>query len=297
MDFPTKNEMAAYLEAYATRFSLPVRLNAHVRRLAKKDDHFLLTCDEQDFEAQHVVVASGAFQTPRVPAFAADLDPRIVQLHAAHYRNPAQMRPGPTLVVGAGNSGAEIAIESAQAGHQTWLAGRETGHIPARAYAFGGRPFWFFANGILSVETPIGRRVRAKAINHGGPLISLSMSDVVREGVLRAPRMTAVVNGRPALEDGRIVDVSNVVWCTGFGNDFGWIELPIFASDGTPMHERGTVPSQPGLYFVGLPFLSKLASALIGGVGGDAKHVVDAIAARTRPPSKRPFETHAVVGR
>ena len=205
------------------------------------------------------VVATGAFQTPNIPGFAAGLDPAVVQVHAGAYRRPSQLEDGAVLVVGAGKSGAELALEAARAGHRTYLAGRSTRAIPAPAYAFGGRFFWFFANHVLSVSTPIGRRARPHVIRHGGPLIRLRMEEVVRAGVERTGRVVGTQAGRPVLEDGRAVDVANVIWCTGFARDFGWIDLPMLDSDGLPRHDRSVAADVPGRYFVGLPFLSKLA--------------------------------------
>lgn len=278
--FPTKDEMAEYLETYVDRFQLPVRLGVRVDRLSRERNGYLLSGGGRTIEASQVVVATGAHQTRRIPAGARTLDSSILQLHAADYRNPAQVREGPVLVVGAGNSGAEIAIELAQAGHPTRLAGKSTGHIPAAAYAFNGLFFWFLANKILSVDTPIGRRARPRAQSHGGPLIRLTVKEVTDAGVELVPRVASVHDGWPVLEDGRKVEPSNVIWCTGFGHDFSWIDLPGLASNRLPEHDRGVMRSQPGLYFIGLPFLSKLASAFIGGVGDDAKRVVRTIATR-----------------
>ncbi len=278
--FPTKDEMAEYLEAYVHHYKLPVRLGVRIDRLSSEGNGYVLAAGERAIEASQVVVATGAHQTKRIPVWAGALDSSILQVHAADYRNPAQVREGPVLVVGAGNSGAEIATELAKAGHPTSLAGRSTGHIPAAAYAFNGLFFWFLANKILSVDTPIGRRARPKAQSHGGPLIQLTLKEVTDAGVDLLPRVATVHEGRPMLEDGRRVDVSNVIWCTGFGHDFSWIDLPGLAPDRLPEHDRGVMPSQPGLYFIGLPFLTKLASAFVGGVGDDAKRLVRTIAAR-----------------
>jgi putative flavoprotein involved in K+ transport len=276
--FPTKDEMADYLRRYVEEFRLPVRLGCGVDRLARNGEGFLVAAAEGVFEAQHVVVATGAFRTRLLPQFAAGLDGGIRQLHAADYMNPGQLREGPVLVVGAGNSGAEIAMEAARAGHTTWLAGRDTGHIPAAAYIWNGRLFWFLANRVLSVATPVGRKVRPKALSHGGPLIRLTMEEVTSTGVERVDRVSDVVDGQPRLQDGRVLEAANVVWCTGFGHDFSWIELPALDEAGMPRHDRGVSQSVPGLYFVGLPFLSKLASAFIGGVGEDAARVADRVA-------------------
>jgi putative flavoprotein involved in K+ transport len=204
----------------------------------------------------------------------------VIQLHSGDYRNPSQLQEGAVLVVGAGNSGSEIALEAAQAGHHTWLAGRSTGEVPPAAYSFDGRLFWFVANKVLTVGTQFGRKARGPILSKGGPLINLKRQDVIRAGVEATPRVTSVIGGRPQLEDGRRLDVANVIWCTGFGHDFSWIRLPVLDADGMPNHERGVVDSELGLYFVGLPFLSKFASAFVGGVGEDAAAIVQHAAVR-----------------
>jgi putative flavoprotein involved in K+ transport len=284
--YPTKDEMADYLESYAERFRLPVRRGVRVDRVSRPGDTYLVRAGDRTLEAAHVIVATGAHQTRLIPPLAGDLDPEIVQLHAGDYRNPGQLRSGATLVVGAGNSGAEIAMEAAAAGHRSYLAGRGTGRIPPVAYALGARPFWFLANRVLSVATPVGRRARRRILGGGGPLIRLDMRQVLDAGVVRMPRVTAARDGLPVFEDGRTAEVANVVWCTGFGLDFSWIDLPVVRADGMPEHDRGIVRSQPGLSFVGLPFQSKLASAFIGGVGGDAAYVVRQVAADLRALSR-----------
>jgi putative flavoprotein involved in K+ transport len=128
---PTKDQMAEYLESYAVRFELPVRTGVRVGRLSRDGDSFGVETAGGRLEAAQVVVATGAYQNPKVPAFAAELDPGIVQLHSVDYRNPSQLREGGVLVVGVGNSGADISIELAQT-HPTWLAGKQSGHIPVR---------------------------------------------------------------------------------------------------------------------------------------------------------------------
>ena len=194
-------------------------------------------------------------------------------------------------MVGAGNSGSEIAIESAQAGHRTWLAGRSTGQVSPAAYSLDGRLFWFVANHVLTVRTPLGRKARKLMLSHGGLLINLTREDVTRAGVELTPRVASVVGGRPKLDDGRCLDVANVVWCTGFGHDFSWIRLPVLDADGMPRHERGVLPSEPGLYFVGLPFLTRFASALVGGVGRDAGEIVEHAARALSPVGRLAAES------
>ena len=281
--FPTKDEMAAYLEAYAERFELPVRLSTPVDRLEHDGDTYVLTAGRRRLEVDHVVIATGAYRTPRIPGFARELDPNVVHLHVDAYRNPHDLQDGPVLVVGAGNSGAEIALEAAAGGHQTWLSGRHPGHIPSVVHVGGDRVFWWFASRVLSTATPIGRRARTKNLAHGAPLIRIKPGDLVSAGIERVPRVAGVREGLPQLEDGRLLDAANVVWCTGFRNDFSWIRIPVFDEDGMPMHERGVVSSERGVFFVGLPFLYSLTSSLVGGVGRDAEHVVRRIGALAEP--------------
>jgi len=274
--FPTKDQVADYLEAYATRFDLPVRTGVRVDRLSRDRDRDLVAAGDRRLEADHVVVASGAYQRPRIPAFAAELDPGILQLDPNRYRDPSQLPGGGVLVVGAGNSGAEIAFEVSGT-HPTWLSGPDTGHIPVRSGSRWDRlltpPVWWFASRVLTVQTPIGRKVRPKALTTTAPLERVRPKELAAAGVERLPRTVGVRDGSPLLEDGRVMDVATVLWCTGFRPDFAWVDLPVFDQDGVPRHHRGVVGSQPGLYFLGLWFLSAFTSSLLGGVGSDAEHI------------------------
>jgi putative flavoprotein involved in K+ transport len=289
---PTKDAMGDYLEAYARRFALPVRCGVRVERVSRLGDRFLILAQDHQFEADNVVVAMANFQKPRVPAFANDLNPRIVQLHSFDYRNPTQLQSGGVLIVGAGNSGAEIALDVARE-HETWVAGPDTGHVPFRIEGFVARhlliPFIFRVvfHRVLTVATPLGRKVRAKALHVGGPLVRTKPRDLIAAGVKRVPRVMTAKNGLPVLEDGRVLDVANVVWCTGFHPGFSWIDLPVFGHDGEPEHHRGVVTREPGLYFVGLHFLSALSSVMIHGVGRDAARIADRISATGRKADEK----------
>ena len=283
--FPTKDEMADYLESYAQRFALPVRHGISVDRLTREGDWYVVRAGHRTFEARHVVVAMSSFQRPRVPVFAGALDREILQLKSVDYRNPDQLRPGGVLVVGGGNSGAEIALEVSRS-HRTWMSGRSTGHVPFRIDGLAARLFLarfmlrLVFHRILTMSTPLGRRVRPAAISMGTRLIRTKPADLAAAGVHRVPRVAGVHEGRPRLEDGRVLDVANVIWCTGFEAGSSWIDLPGFDVSGEPVHRRGVVPGEPGLYFVGLHFLYAFSSSMIHGVGRDAAHVVDTIALR-----------------
>lgn len=277
--FPTREEMADYLVDYAARFELPVRNGVRVDRLTREDDRYVVTAGGQRFEADQVVVASGALGTPRVPGFASALDPRIVQLHSSEYRNPSQLRDGPVLLVGAGNSGAEIAFEVART-HPALLAGRDVGKIPVR---HGTGPFRLFVpvfrfvgHRVLTKGTPIGRKVGPKLAPHT-PLIRVQPKDLAAAGVERVPKVAGVRDGLPVLEDERVLDVANVIWCTGFTQDFSWLDVSTFDDQGEPKHERG-VAEVPGLYFVGMLFQYSLTSDVLPGIGRDAKYIARHIA-------------------
>ena len=293
--FPTKDAMADYLELYARHFALPVRSGVRVDRLSRLGDRFIVVAGKQRIEAENVVVAMGHYQRPRRPAFAGELAPGIVQLHSFEYRNLAQLQPGDVLIVGMGNSGAEIAVETVSR-HRTWVAGRETGHVPFRVDGLAARLFLsrlvlrVIFHRVLSIATPVGRRLRPKMLHRAAPLIRTKPRDLAAAGVIRAPRVVGVRNGLPLLEDGRALDVANVIWCTGFDPAFSWIDLPVFGPDGQPQHEAGVVTAEPGLFFVGLPFLYAFSSEMIHGVGRDAARIAAAIAdrARTASVSARP---------
>ena len=279
--FPTKDEMADYLEAYARRFRLPVRSRVRVHQLSKLGEGFMVNTSDGRYQADHVVVAMANYQVPKVPEFARELDPHIVQLHSHDYRNPSQLQDGAVLVVGVGNSGADIAIEVAHT-HPTWLSGKESGAIPFPIDGFFGRQILFrvirfIGHHILSLKTPIGRKARPKMLFHAAPLIRVKLKDITAACVQRVPRVVGVDDGKPQLADGQRLDVSNVIWCTGFQPGFAWIDLPIFGERGVPMHDAGIVRQFPGLYFVGLHFLYALSSASLVGVGRDAERIAKAI--------------------
>jgi putative flavoprotein involved in K+ transport len=287
--FPTKDEVADYLEAYAARFELPVQLGVWVERLSKDGERYVVTAGEQRFEANNVVVAMAPYQLPKVPPFAHELDPGIVQMHSSEYRNPSQLQDGGVLIVGAGNSGAEIGLEVARQ-HPTWMSGRHVGHVPFRIETAFGRHLGiplvirFIFHRVLTVNTPIGRKIRPKLLSGAGPLVRLKPQDLRAAGIERVPRVVGVRDGLPVVGDGRPLEVENVIWCTGFRPDFSWIDLPVFGDEEEPkepLHSRGIVTGMPGLYFVGLFFLYALSSSLLSGVGRDAKFIAETIAARS----------------
>jgi putative flavoprotein involved in K+ transport len=289
--FPTKDEMGDYLEAYAARFELPVRPGVFVDRVFRDGERYVVESGHRMFEADNVVVATGAHRTPRRPAFAPELDPRITQLHSADYRNPTQLRDGGVLVVGVGNSGAEIAFELART-HDVYQAGTPSAEIPVRHGSVPSRfvlpVIRFLGKHVLTVRTPIGRKIRPRFIATATPLIRVKEADLAVAGVERVPRVAGVRDGLPLLADGRVLDVANVVWCTGFHYDFSWIDLPALAGGGEPPHERGVVEAAPGLYFVGLAFQYAAASEVLPGVGRDAAYIARRLASAAASVARAP---------
>jgi putative flavoprotein involved in K+ transport len=280
--YPTARETADYLESYAARFELPVRTGMRVDKLRKDGERFVVLCGERRFEAAQVVVATGFYGIPSVPGFAPELAPGIVQMHSSDYRDPSQLQPGGVLLVGAGNSGADIAIEASKT-HRTWLSGRDKGQVPFRIETRFARfvlpMLWLVASRVLTVNTPLGRKVQPHVLASGAPRIRVKADDLEAAGVEQVPRTVAVAEGLPVLEDGRVLDAANVIWCTGFRQDFSWIDVPVFGEDHQLRHERG-VTSEPGLYFLGLDFLYAFTSENVGGVGRDARYIAKRINSR-----------------
>jgi putative flavoprotein involved in K+ transport len=280
--FPTKDEMGDYLENYAKHFDLPVKNNVKVDGLSREGNKYFVTAGELNFEAEHVIIAMSNYQVPKVPKFAEEINPDIVQIHSFDYRNPAQLQDGAVLVVGAGNSGSELALEAAKNEHEVWLSGRDTGHIPFDIEGTLGKLIMirlvvrFLFHRIITTGTPIGRRLRPKITSQGGPLIRNKPKDFIQYGINRIPKIVGVKDGLPVDENNEVIDAKNIIWCTGFYPAFSWIDIPIF-NDREPMQDRGVVKNEPGLYFVGMHFLYSLSSAMIHGAERDAEYVVSVI--------------------
>lgn len=280
--YPTKDEMADYLESYAEAFSLPMRNNVRVDALAADGPRFRLAAGPLRFSADNVIIATSPDLIPFVPEFAQELDPRICQLHSIEYLNPGQLRPGSVLVVGAGNSGADISLELGQQ-FDVMLSGRDNGHIPFPLNGFTGAVIYplirFVFHRVLTVHNPMARKIgRHLEAGHGLPVVRVKPKQLAAAGVERVPRVAGVKDGMPVLEDGRVLDVTNVIWCTGYRPDYSWIDLPGFAGS-RPAHRRGIVEGLPGVYFLGLHLQYSASSSQINGLGRDSGFTAKAIAA------------------
>ena len=299
--WPTGREMGDYLEAYARQFRLPVRSGVRVERVEPIGGGFVVTTDDgHRLAARQVVVATGPFRAPYVPEVAGALDPSIRQLHSHEYRDPSQIPDGPVLVVGLSHSGADIAFELANAGHPTYLSGKSAGQMPIKVVdTQRARVGWpivqFMFKHVLTIRTPMGRRMRPHVRQGGGPLLRVRLGDLDRAGVERYDaKVVAVRDGKPELADGTVLDVATIVWATGYRPDYGFVKAPVTGADGWPEETRGISPTLPGLYFLGVPFQYAFSSMLVTGAGRDARFVVERIAERVAKTASRPLATAVV---
>ena len=275
-NLPTKDEMADYLSGYAKKFSLPVKLNTKVTELKKTGDVFEIDTSAGKLLAKNVIVSTGTNPNAYIPPFALELNKNIVQIHSSEYKNPESFPASNTLVVGAGTSGVEIAIELSKS-RPVMISGKGTPHIPDFLFRYFGNLYWLLIHNLLTVKTPAGRKAKPKIIGGGAPLISVSMENIKEAKIEQLPRVKGVKDGNPQFEDGRVIPVSSVVWATGYKPDFSWIKFDVTENNGWPKTKRGISEEFAGLYFVGMVFQYGLTSGLVGGVGRDAAFVVKQI--------------------
>lgn len=292
-DYPTAAQLADYLERYVAAFALPVRTSTRVEHLtADGGGRFrLLLSTGEEVEARRVVVAAGAHHRRIAPRFAHDLDAGIRQLHSLDYHGPEDLAEGPVLVVGVGNSGTDIALEAAAAGHVTTAAGRVPGQVPGRIDTpIGNLISEIFIRRLrnLTIDTEKGQRFREEHRGHGVNLVRNHMSDLAKAGVRHVGRIAGATDGRPVLEDGEVLEATTVVWCTGSLPQLNWLDIPAaFDEGGWPRQFRGIAEAVPGLAFVGLPFQYAAASPTLMGMGRDAQYVVDRLLAADSPAPDR----------
>jgi putative flavoprotein involved in K+ transport len=267
--YPGGLEVAAYLTDYARHFGLPVELNSRVRAIRKTGGGYIVELDDRIYEADQVVVATGPFQVPFVPALAAGLGPDVVQLHSSAYRSPEAIPEGRVVVVGGGNTGFQIAEELSRS-HEVHLSiGSRQMPLPQRI--LGRDLFWYLdATGLIRKTTAsrIGRRMEGRDTLIGSSPRALRR----RFGVELHRRAVDAAGSTMVFGDGGTVDAGSVVWATGFRVDHSWIDVPVFDRNGRVLHRRGVTES-PGLYFLGLSWLHTRGSALLGWVGDDAEHI------------------------
>lgn len=268
--YPTRDQVVAYLQQYAQTFQLPIELNTKVTGVTPIADGYLVETNRGSYRARQVVIATGPFQRPFIPSIAKGLSPAVYQIHSTAYQNPAQLPPGPVLVVGAGNSGAQIAEELGRERPVLLSAGKRSPYLPQRI--LGKDLFWWlFRLGLMAAsrDSWLGRKLRQK-----DPLIGTDLRRL--SGVEMMGRTESASGASVTFAGGRSAEVSSVIWATGFRPDYGWIKAPVLGADDWPVHQRG-VTAAPGLYFLGLPWQHTRGSALLGGVGADAAYLAERI--------------------
>ncbi|PAD73972.1 flavin-containing monooxygenase [Paenibacillus campinasensis] len=273
--FPDKAEMAAYLAKYADMFEFPIRYGDEVFAVHQEEEGFLVNTAQGDYHARQVIVATGPFQTPRIPELAASLPADIVQLHSSSYRNPSQLQSGSVLVVGGGNSGAQIAYELSHTRETHLSMSKRPRHLPM---VLGGKGmFWWLDKlGLLRASSTsfVGKLLKRQ----GDPIFGYELKQAMKYGKVKLHGKT--VGGSESgvrFEDDSELQVRNIVWATGFASDYGWLQMKGALNDeGGVRHSRGISPV-PGLYYVGLPWQTHRGSALLAGVSEDARCIVEAI--------------------
>jgi putative flavoprotein involved in K+ transport len=276
--YPTKDQVADYLTSYAATFDLPIRLNTRVTALQRSPDHgYRLTTSDTTVHARKVVVATGPFHTPHIPAVATGLADQVTQLHSSHYRNPDQLPPGPVLVVGGGNSGFQIAAELATTRTVDLAIGTRNATVPQRP--LGRDIFWWQT--ITGLITAPATSRRGHWMRRGeGTVIGLSTRDLRRAGTTLRPRLISTHDNHAVFSDDTTLRVSTVVWATGFHRDHSWINIPeALDGNGHLRQIRGITPAA-GLYVLGQPWQHTAGSALLGFVHHDGAHLAAHITAR-----------------
>jgi putative flavoprotein involved in K+ transport len=273
--YPGKDDVAGYLQAYAAKFELPVRLNTSVTSLTRSDGTYVAKAGDEVLEASQVVVATGPFHVPFVPPIAGTLDPSVYQIHSAGYRRPQSVPPGKVLVVGAANSGCQIARELSVTHAVELSAGQRIPAIPQRPL---GRDIWKWATALrldqVTADSRLGSRLagRDQVIGPGPRRLAR------RHGIRLRTRAASAAGRTVTFADGSAADFDAVVWATGFRTDHTWIDIPGLTDEqGRIVHTRGVTRS-PGLYALGLTWQHTRGSALLGWVGNDAAFLAGQIA-------------------
>jgi putative flavoprotein involved in K+ transport len=270
--YPRRAEVAAYLQDYAAGHAMPVRLSTRVDRVERieQSGHFLVHTNRGAIAAPVVVIATGAFQRPALPSFADELDPAVVQLHTSEYRNPQQLPPGRALVVGAGNSGLQVAADISDT-HEVHLSvGSKQMAIPRRVL---GQDIFWWLDRLGFTRAPLDK-LPSWLAGDGAVLIGQTVKGTARRrGLSLRPRTTAARGDRLLFADGTDVQPATVIWATGYRSDYSWLPQGAAAPDGRPAHRRG-VSAVSGLLYVGLENQATSASSLLGWVQHDAAYVV-----------------------
>lgn len=278
--YPTKNEMAKYLKDYQKKFELPISLDSEVTKVVKKDGVFKIsTITNEYYLCKNIVIATGPFQVPFTPKISDSVSPEIYQCHTFDYKNPSQLREGQTLIIGGGNSGMQIATELANDQKNISLSiGKNPKFLPYTL--FNKSIFWWLSKlGIMrfTIDSKIGKKIK-----ENDPIIGKEIKPLIKNKKIKIfSRTISATKDTVFFEDGQSIQPDNIIWATGFKNDYSWIDVDkaVFNNKGYPIHKRG-VTKEPGLYFIGLSWQYRRGSALLLGVGEDAKYLAEIIMGR-----------------
>jgi putative flavoprotein involved in K+ transport len=271
--YPGRDKVVAYLADYARELDLPVELDSRVRAVRPLDGGYLVELDDRTIAAEQIVIATGPFQVPVVPASAERLDPGVLQFHSTAYRNPHQIPDGPVLVVGGGNTGYQIAEELVRSHAVHVSVGTRQTPLPQRIL---GRDLFAYLEALRLMRVPVTSRLGSR-LRHRDTLIGSSPRAARRRGIELHGRTVDIGGAEVRFADGATVSPVAVIWATGFRLDHSFVDVPVFDSAGRLLHERGVTTSE-GLYFLGLPWQHTRGSALLGWVKDDAKFIAQRIA-------------------
>ncbi|EOR21457.1 MULTISPECIES: flavin-containing monooxygenase [Bacillaceae] len=270
--FPTKDEVASYLKQYVKKFELPIKFQTVVTSITKQEEEFVVCTNRDTYTTRNLVIATGPFQTPMIPSFSSDLSNEIYQVHSSQYKNPQQLKDGNVLVVGGGNSGAQIAVELSEE-KETYLAHSNKLVFLPLIFKQKSIFWWFDKLGILSASknSLLGGFIQKK----GDPIFGFELRDAIKRNKVKLKERVMVINrDKVIFKDLSSLEVNNIIWATGFTNSLPWLNIDdLYNKDGKLIHQRG-VTNIKGLYFIGLPWQHRRGSALLQGVGYDAEYIV-----------------------
>ncbi len=272
--YPSKDELANYLEIYANTFSIPVSLNTEVKSMERIDAKFLVLTTKGEFLADKVVIATGPFQKPFIPKIQDHISTNVLQIHSSKYKNPSQLSYGNVLVIGGGNSGTQISTELSYSKKVYLSTGHKILFVPQKI--FKRNVFWWFDKLHLS-ELPTDYKI-SNYFKKNEPIIGTSLKkQIKKKKVIVTGRTLDFQDQNAIFNDGSKIRIDNIIWSTGFKPDYSWIHVQgVVDENEKPIHRRGVSPVE-GIYFLGLPWLSRLGSTQLSGVGYDAKYLFERI--------------------
>jgi putative flavoprotein involved in K+ transport len=271
--YPARDEVVDYLRDYAKHLDADIRTGARATAVHRRDCQYgVTTSDGEIFMAPMVIAASGGFGRPYWPTLPGlnTFTGRV--LHASDYREPSTFGGQRIVVVGAGNSALQIAVELAETAEVTLASRKPVRYLPQRPL---GRDvhFWLTVSGVDSA--PIGALVKHP------PSVPVLDTGIYRAAVLRGrpdrkPMFIGADGDNIIWSDGQQERVDAVLLATGYRPDVGYLaSIGALDTAGMPLQRRGVSTTHTGLGYVGLELQRSFSSATVRGVGRDAAYVVD----------------------